>query len=983
MEKKISITKLIAGYTIGIFFVPILLISIGSSLLFWYYSKNEIKRKNEIYISALTNKLEIVLENGKNIIFNLSLLDRISDSSPVIKMRNEIYTTRIGSDNLFDSMVFYNNDGEIMRTIPDSLVMTYTENNFSGKMHNETNNNRSVYIDFGLSPYTNKNSVLIISNSLYDEEDRVVVGYIDFDKIISSLSIYNTEMSGYNLVLTNQNNDIIFDSTKFLEDDRQFAADIKTYSRQSNFTYTKNNKSYIVTNSIMSDYGWTLFLFEDLNVIYKPMHNLHLLFFIVLGFGLLFAFLGVYKFRKIIDVLTTISLQSAKVAHGDYSIEIENSVIKELNIVAINFRKMIKKIILREKELRESEQNYRKLVEDNLDFVFRVNRNLEFTYISNSIESILGYTSKDFTEHYRRYFSDQDLTFEAAKKIKSLFLLKKSSEQFNIEVNHRNGYKVVLEIQVKSIFNRNEVVEVQGVARDVTTRFYAEKENEYLSNYLSNLIETLPIALIAVNSNGVITQVNSAACLMFKKSRYDFIDHKPERVLYEMKSIVKMFPDILDNGKGVEFTESFKIDNNSGYFDVRIIPLLWKSHKGILLLIEDITTRIIAEENLRQAQKMETIGTLAGGLAHDFNNILGGILGTVTIIEYTAKSKKKLTFSAFEEDIGVLKDAVKKATDLSKQLLTISKSHRISKTNMDINEEIKKVVSICSKSFSKLISIHTSYYKEQAIINFSTTNFEQIALNLLFNAKDAIEIKGGSGRIDVDIGRIASGPEEKRRLNIQEGMIYWIIKIKDNGCGFNGDLRKQIFDPYFTTKEKGTGLGLTMTYNIIKQAQGYIDVFSETDKGTEFIVYLPYENIDYKNLEHKSQEKTKIEQGSGYILHIDDEDFILNSTGKMLSSCGYLVTSAINGKNGLKIYNERKDNIDIVILDIMMPDMSGLEVFAEIRKINKNVKILLSSALNPNPDELKRLNITEDIHFIQKPYTIEEISKVIKDLIGI
>jgi len=980
VEKKISITRLIATYTIGVFIIPVFLIAVGSNLLFWYYSKNEMVTKNEIFVKGITNKLEIILEGGKNSIFNIVLFEQMPDDSPVFKMRKDIFLNDIKRAGLFDYIVFYDSNGKVIST-------TKSLNSDSDFLYDQIApltkvgaSKKSVFVSFVESPYSSRKLLAVYSYAMLNTNNIIVAGFIDFNKIVTMLNDYGIADNKYSLIIKDDDDSVLlnYKENNFVDPD----INIRKFSERGSTFHTYNRNRFLISMCTLENYGWNVYLYENMSAIIKPMKTLQVLYSIVIVIGLIVALLGIIRFRKVFDVLTTISFQSAKVAHGDYSIEIENSIIKELNVVAINFRKMIKKIIMREKELKESETSYRKLVEENLDFIFRIDSDLHFTYISNSIEALLGYKNEDFRKNYRRYFSSYDLTFNAAKKIRSVFKGRDKSGQFNIEITHKNGYSIVLEVQIKPIFDKESIVEIQGVARDVTTRYIAEKENEYLSNYLFNLIETLPTSLVAVKNNGRITQVNSAACHLFKKSKYDLLEKRFEEVLPVLKRLTDANHEIFNTGKGVELTEKLIFDDYEGYFDVRIIPLIWEGHKGVLLLIEDITTRVIAEENLRQAQKMETIGTLAGGLAHDFNNILGGILGTVTMIEYAAINKKKITHISLKEDIDVLKDAVKKATDLTKQLLTLSKSHRVNKSVMDINEEMKKVVSICSKSFSKLVSIHAHYYKDQAMIKFSTTHFEQIALNLLFNAKDAIETKGGNGRIDIEIQKRTTGVNEKNLFNIPYGKQFWVIRVKDTGCGFSGDLKKVIFDPYFTTKEKGTGLGLTMTYNIIKQAGGFIDVVSESGKGTTFEVFIPYNETVSHLVVDQAVKKEKIEQGSGYVLHVDDEEFILTSTGKMLASCGYVVTSINNGKEAVKMFQARVDNIDLVILDINMPEMSGFEVFNHIREINPNARIIFSSALNPNPEEMLKFGIIEEINFIQKPYTIEEISGIVKHVLG-
>ncbi len=415
---------------------------------------------------------------------------------------------------------------------------------------------------------------------------------------------------------------------------------------------------------------------------------------------------------------------------------------------------------------------------------------------------------------------------------------------------------------------------------------------------------------------------------------------------------------------------------------------------GAIESIKDITPRKTIEEEkeklslqLQRSQKMEAIGTLAGGLAHDFNNVLGGIKGTVSLLKYTMENhgddRKK-----FEEFLALIDHASDRAVDMVEQLLMLSKRQKLSLEPVDLNKSLESIIKICHSTFDKSIDINVEYYPKPAMTMADPTQIEQVILNLAVNASHAMTLMrdkkdhyGGSfyvsiGKQYLDKYFTYSHP------NCQEGE-YWIVRVKDTGVGMDAQTISKIFDPFFTTKDQefGTGLGMAMVYSIILNHKGFVDVYSELGLGTTFLIYLPVHTnkaIPFRI----STEEAILCSGSETVLIVDDEEIMRNIGRSMLQECGYKVLLAASGVEAIEIYKEKASEIDIVLLDMAMPKLSGKETYKVLKKINPEIKVLLASGFRQDQrvEETLEMGVND---FIQKPYVISDltmmISKILKD----
>jgi PAS domain S-box-containing protein len=398
---------------------------------------------------------------------------------------------------------------------------------------------------------------------------------------------------------------------------------------------------------------------------------------------------------------------------------------------------------------------------------------------------------------------------------------------------------------------------------------------------------------------------------------------------------------------------------------------------GIVEDFRDITERQNLEAQIRQAQKMESIGTMAGGIAHDFNNLLGGMLGYLSIMKTHLYPADRIY-----RYVELIEKAGERAANLTNQLLAFSRKGKYEIAPVNINESIRNVLNILERTTNKNIEISCSMGDNIPRIEGDPTQIEQTIMNICVNAADAMP-NGGKLQIETELVHL-----DKTFSATHPGANpgnYIHITISDTGQGMDKETLSKIFEPFFTTKEKdkGTGLGMSMVYGIVKNHGGYINVYSEAGKGTIFNIYFP--PLMKKLVEVEKEAKTQTESvatGQETILVVDDEDIIRNMLQEVLEGMGYTVLLADNGEDALKLYRGRCNDIDLVIIDMIMPKMGGKETYLALKKINPDIKTILASGFSQ--DTVVREILGAGVNgFIHKPFTTTELSKKIREVLMI
>ncbi|MDY6905938.1 MAG: response regulator [Thermodesulfobacteriota bacterium] len=528
------------------------------------------------------------------------------------------------------------------------------------------------------------------------------------------------------------------------------------------------------------------------------------------------------------------------------------------------------------------------------------------------------------------------------------------------------------EISVMPIFNRQgKVAYVLENVRDVTERKKAEERISVFEKAVTRSTDGICMS----TPDGKHYYQNEAFTRMFG----DIGEDPPGSVYCEEAVGRKVFETIM-NGKPWSGEVKMRGLNNK-ILDVSLRAFPVKDEAGRIVNLVGVHTDITKQKKsekekiemagrYRQAQKMESIGTLAGGIAHNFNNTLMGIQGEVSLM-----LMEKPPRDPDVESLHNIEQYVRSSVDLTRQLLGFARGGKYEPKPTDLNDLIKNQNRVFGRT-RREITVQGKYDPELWAVEVDQGQIQQVLMNLYVNAWQAMP---AGGNITTRTGNTVMDETEALPFSIQPGR-YVSVSVADDGEGMDEATRQRIFEPFFTTKEveKGTGLGLASVYGIIKNHGGGIQVDSEKGVGTTLTFYLPASNKPA--VEKETSVATEIQEGNDTILLVDDEAMILDVSRRMLTKLGYAVITAQSGAAAVDIYKKKKDDIDLVILDLIMPDMEGGETFEQLKAINPDVKVLLSSGYSINGQ-------AQDIMdrgcngFIQKPFSMKEIAPPIREVL--
>jgi CheY-like chemotaxis protein len=377
--------------------------------------------------------------------------------------------------------------------------------------------------------------------------------------------------------------------------------------------------------------------------------------------------------------------------------------------------------------------------------------------------------------------------------------------------------------------------------------------------------------------------------------------------------------------------------------------------------------------------KLESLGLLAGSVAHDLNNILTGILGNISLLKVMLKNQTECA-----DYLNAIDDSAKKSAQLTRQILEFVRGNVVCHKQVNLSELIGKIIQACNSTLPKEVKIIFHRSPLDFFVMGNETQLHQVVLNLVVNAQNAL---GDKGTIDIFL----ETEKLSQSLSFAGQSIpvgdYLRLTIADTGLGMSEEVAKKIFEPFFTTKDKnGTGLGLAIVYSFVQAHGGLVRVFSQIGEGTSFQIYLPnnccHVESTAKDDAHTDKESAVIPKGLERILVIDDEDTVRTVLQKSLEFLGYKVDTAIHGKDALEKYAGSLSDYDLVILDMMMPQMSGEETFFKMREICPQVKVILASGYSSD-DSTKSLLSAGAKTFIQKPFAIEELANEVRRCLDI
>ncbi len=619
-------------------------------------------------------------------------------------------------------------------------------------------------------------------------------------------------------------------------------------------------------------------------------------------------------------------------------------------------------------ERKHLEEAYRSLAEESLqglsifqdNKVVYVNRTLA-SFIGWSVEEAIGLPVEEFARRIHREDRGQVIR-------KHMALIEGKEEASRVEyriVNKDGGIRWIESFATRIIFNGSKAIQVTYY--EITER----KEAEENLSQLVAAIENADEEIIITDLNATIQFVNPAFERITGYTKEEAIGQNP-RFLQGGKNPPEFYADLwttilagdIWRGRFINRCKDGRLITEESV----ISPIRNASGvvTGYVSIKRDITKQIQLEEQFRQAQKMEALGTLAGGIAHDFNNLLSVILGNIQIVMMEDISEDSQIYN----DLDLVLQAAERAKDLVQQILAFSRRSKKERRSIEITSLIKETVKLLRATLPSTIEIHQDLRALGAKILGDPTEIHQIVMNLSTNAAHAMEPAGGI--LSLHLARFTKEADE----NGPEGRFIELV-VSDTGCGIDPAIKDRIFDPFFTTKAigKGTGLGLAAVHGIVESLGGSIQIDSEKDEGTQVRILFP--TIEDPEVETVTR-KTTLSAGHESVLFVDDERSILHFAQKLLSRLGYKVILAENGEEALRIYQENQGNFDLVISDMTMPVMTGVELARKIREIDPNQRFLFGTGNAVQDREHEEMT---DVQVLSKPYDIERFVKTIREIL--
>jgi len=520
------------------------------------------------------------------------------------------------------------------------------------------------------------------------------------------------------------------------------------------------------------------------------------------------------------------------------------------------------------------------------------------------------------------------------------------------------------------------VIGTVGIARDISERKRAESNMRLQSAAL----QAAANAIVITDKSGTIEWVNPAFTMLTGYSAEEAIGRNPRELVksrvHDRAFFKRLWQTIL---KGEVWRGQIMNRHKDGtlYPEGQTITPVKDADGEITHFIaikRDLTEHRKLEEQLQHAQKMESIGTLAGGIAHDFNNILSAIIG------YGQFSLLKMPADdPLRHNIESMLEAADRAARLTRELLLFSRKQPTDKKPVDLNLVVAKVEKFLRKVIGEDIMYNTVIHEAPLPVLADEHQLEQVLMNLATNARDSMP-KGGT--LTVATENILFDSEFVSANSYLVPGPYALITVSDTGEGMDEATRQRIFEPFFTTKEvgKGTGLGLAVTYGIIKQHDGYINVYSEPGGGATFRIYLPLiPQPDAGEEPPALQEETPVGGTETILLAEDDED-VRVLTKRLLTEFGYTVIEAVDGADAVSKFTENSAAIDLILSDLIMPKMNGKEAVDEIRKIRPDIKVIFSSGYTPDTIQQKVV-LTDSCHLIAKPVSPRELLRKVRSML--
>ncbi|MBN1380123.1 MAG: PAS domain S-box protein [Deltaproteobacteria bacterium] len=592
-------------------------------------------------------------------------------------------------------------------------------------------------------------------------------------------------------------------------------------------------------------------------------------------------------------------------------------------------------------------------------------RNVTQRITNGDLSARASIASNDEVGHLAASFNDM-----TDKMVESRNNLVKALDELEL---HRQNLEGLVRKRTEQLTTTNRQLEQELRERVRAEHALLESEQRYRV-----IFDTVGNANMIIDKDDHISMINTA---FEKLSGYtkdecegvkvwlDFFPEEDRQKMLQYRALSMIESDSAPEDFEVSFTDK---EGSSRWVFVTMTKI--PGRENIIISLVDLTDIKRLEAQLLQSQKMEAVGKLAGGVAHDFNNILTAIIGYASLLKMTAEKDMELM-----SYVDPIISAAEKASHLTQGLLAFSRKQIIEPKHVDVNEVIKKVEHLLKRLMGEDIELKTQYQDKPVTVFADSGQLEQILINLATNARDAMP-EGGYLSIKVETMTVSEAVKNEGQAYVKKPGKYALICVSDTGGGISKAMMDHVFEPFFTTKEvgKGTGLGLAIVYGVVKQHNGYINVYSEEGDGTTFKIYLPL--IKSMAEEEQPTDQPKPRGGHETILVAEDDDVGRELTRIVLERFGYTVITAYDGDDALKKFAGNKDNIDMVLLDVIMPKQNGKAVHDAIKGINSDIKSLFVSGYTA--DIIHKKGIFEsNINFVSKPIVPQELARKVREVL--
>ena len=555
------------------------------------------------------------------------------------------------------------------------------------------------------------------------------------------------------------------------------------------------------------------------------------------------------------------------------------------------------------------------------------------------------------------------------------------TEVFDLDLATQNGETIPARVVHRCEFDSDGKLQPsRTLVLDRRSHFALEKNEGEAQVQISRLFNSLPIGIVQLNGQGVIETMNAAFL--------ELAPHAKRRgtlaALVREDERAKLDELITSSSAGKALTEAADVhftgkQESSG--QLYFVADETGEDGAVMVFAVDTTKHSSLEVQLAQSQKMQAVGQLAGGVAHDFNNVLTAIIGFSDLL----LARHRPTDPSFA-DIMNIKQNANRAANLVRQLLAFSRRQTLRPEVLSLTDVLSDLGNLLGRLLGETVELKIVHGRDLARIKVDINQFEQVVINLCVNARDAMP---DGGTLTLKSSNVSTLDSETIRPDLMPAGEYVLLEVADTGTGMSQEVLDKIYEPFFSTKEvgKGTGLGLSTVYGIIKQTGGFIFCESEIGKGTTFQVYLP-EYVESAEEEAKRTADSVADQpkatdltGSGTILLVEDEDAVRSFAKRALESRGYTVLEADSGAVGLEVLEEYGEEPDLIVSDVVMPEMDGPSMLRELRKRGIKTRVVFVSGYAEDAFE-KNLEGQTDFAFLPKPFTLKQLAEAVKENIG-